>query len=97
LYFIRNKYGEVQIHIASRKGDLDLLKQILSTPGVDVNVTDNNKNTPLHEAVNNARVDAVKMLLNFKPYPSANKFFAGMIITQVYTKNIYLFITLSLQ
>ena len=62
-----NKYGETPLHIAAKKGDLGRLEACLDTPGVDVNVADNNGYTPLAEAVANNKREAVEMLLKFTP------------------------------
>jgi len=73
----RNQYGEFPLHLACRRRNLPNIRAILSTTGVNVNVTDNNLNTPLHEAVEHGFIDVVKELLNFKPpYPSVQNFFS---------------------
>jgi len=72
-----NQYGELPLHMACKKNNLVNVREILNTTGVNVNVTDNNMNTPLHEAVEHGYVDIVKELLNFKPpYPSVQNFFS---------------------
>lgn len=73
----RNQYGEYPLHLACKRRNLPNVRAILSTTGVNVNVTDHNSNTPLHEAVENGFIDVVKELLNFKPpYPSVKNFFS---------------------
>lgn len=71
----RNQYGEYQIHLACKKGDVAKLRQILQTPGVEVNVTDHAGNTPLHEAVLAGSADCVQLLLEFGLQPTIDFFF----------------------
>ena len=71
----RNKYGEYQIHQACKKPDMERLRAILKTPGVDVNVGDNSGNTPLHEAVVSGSLEAVKALVEFVPPKTIDKYF----------------------
>ena len=58
----RNQYGEFPLHLACRRRNLPNVRAILGTTGVNVNVTDNNLNTPLHEAVENGFIDVVKVI-----------------------------------
>ena len=71
----RNQYGEYEIHKACKTGNGEYLVRILATHGVDVNVTDNNKNTALHEAVENNQLECIKTLLNFVPFKTMDSFF----------------------
>ena len=71
----RNKYGEYKIHTVCKQGDKERLQSMLMCQGVDVNVVDNNLNTPLHEAVDNNRLDCVKLLLNFVPFKTMDAFY----------------------
>ena len=43
------------------------VKEILSSPNVDVNCKDNFGWTPLHEAASHGRTEVVQLLLDFKP------------------------------
>ena len=72
----KNQYGERHIHLACKKNDIQKLRLVLNTPGVDVNVPDNGGNTALHEAVNSNSIEAVKLLLNFVPHVTLDKFFS---------------------
>ena len=72
----KNQYGERHIHLACKKNDTQKLRLVLNTPGVDVNVPDNGGNTALHEAVNSDSIEAVKLLLNFVPHVTLDKFFS---------------------
>jgi len=72
----KNQYGERHIHLACKKNDVQKLRLVLNTPGVDVNVPDNGGNTALHEAVNSDSIEAVKLLLNFVPHVTLDKFFS---------------------
>ena len=71
----RNKYGEYKIHTVCKQGDAERLQAMLMCQGVDVNVVDNNLNTPLHEAVDNKRLDCVQLLLNFVPFKTMDSFY----------------------
>ncbi|CAL8069747.1 unnamed protein product [Orchesella dallaii] len=57
-----NEAGESQLHIAAKKGDLKGVRRLIRQ-GHPVNVTDNAKWTPLHEASNFGHVDVVDELL----------------------------------
>ncbi|XP_027493309.1 BRCA1-associated RING domain protein 1 isoform X2 [Corapipo altera] len=58
----RNYKGETLLHVASIKGDLAAVEQLL-TNGADPNVKDNAGWTPLHEACNHGHGAVVELLL----------------------------------
>ncbi|NWX44893.1 BARD1 protein, partial [Steatornis caripensis] len=61
----RNHKGETLLHIASIKGDLAAVEQLLKN-GADPNVKDNAGWTPLHEACNHGHKEVVELLLQYK-------------------------------
>ncbi|KFQ26210.1 PREDICTED: BRCA1-associated RING domain protein 1, partial [Merops nubicus] len=61
----RNYKGETLLHVASIKGDLAAVEQLLKN-GADPNVKDNAGWTPLHEACNHGHRDVVELLLRHK-------------------------------
>ncbi|NXX21617.1 BARD1 protein, partial [Podargus strigoides] len=58
----RNYKGETLLHVASIKGDLAAVEQMLKD-GADPNVKDNAGWTPLHEACNHGHKEVVELLL----------------------------------
>ncbi|XP_062907647.1 BRCA1-associated RING domain protein 1 isoform X1 [Mobula hypostoma] len=60
----RNHKGETPLHIASIKGDVATVEQLLEN-GANPNIKDNAGWTPLHEACNHGHVKVVQMLLQF--------------------------------
>uniref|UniRef100_A0A8C6QRH8 RAMA domain-containing protein n=1 Tax=Nannospalax galili TaxID=1026970 RepID=A0A8C6QRH8_NANGA len=58
----RNAKGESQLHLASRRGNLSLVKSLIES-GADVNLKDNAGWTPLHEASNKGFSDIILELL----------------------------------
>ncbi|XP_064289662.1 BRCA1-associated RING domain protein 1 isoform X1 [Passer domesticus] len=58
----RNYKGETLLHIASIKGDLAAVEQLLKN-GADPNVKDNAGWTPLHEACNHGHREVAELLL----------------------------------
>ncbi|NXT71889.1 BARD1 protein, partial [Chaetops frenatus] len=60
----RNYKGETLLHVASIKGDLAAVEQLLKN-GADPNVKDNAGWTPLHEACNHGHREVVELLLRF--------------------------------
>ncbi|NXC13373.1 BARD1 protein, partial [Corythaeola cristata] len=61
----RNYKGETLLHVASIKGDLAAVEQLLRN-GADPNVKDNAGWTPLHEACNHGHKEVVELLLQHK-------------------------------
>ncbi|NXK50090.1 BARD1 protein, partial [Chauna torquata] len=61
----RNYKGETLLHVASIKGDLATVEQLLKN-GADPNVKDNAGWTPLHEACNHGHKEVVELLLQHK-------------------------------
>ncbi|KAM9380299.1 BRCA1-associated RING domain protein 1 [Phaethornis superciliosus] len=61
----RNYKGETLLHVASIKGDLAVVEQLLKS-GADPNVKDNAGWTPLHEACNHGHREVVELLLQSK-------------------------------
>ncbi|CAN0128075.1 unnamed protein product [Bubo scandiacus] len=61
----RNYKGETLLHVASIKGDLAAVEQLLKN-GADPNVKDNAGWTPLHEACNHGHKEVVELLLQHK-------------------------------
>ena len=55
--------GFHQIHLAAAAGLVFMLSGIIRIQCVDVNATDENRNTPLHYATQNGRTECVKILL----------------------------------
>ncbi|XP_072044649.1 SMC5-SMC6 complex localization factor protein 1-like [Amphiura filiformis] len=63
----RNAKGETQLHVACIKNDIPKLRQLLTSPGIQVNMTDFAGWTPLHEAANHGHINCIKEILKFKP------------------------------
>ncbi|NXS02716.1 BARD1 protein, partial [Oxylabes madagascariensis] len=61
----RNYKGETLLHVASIKGDLAAVEQLLRN-GADPNVKDNAGWTPLHEACNHGHREVVELLLRHR-------------------------------
>ncbi|KFO82940.1 BRCA1-associated RING domain protein 1, partial [Cuculus canorus] len=61
----RNYKGETLLHVASIKGDLAAVEELLKN-GADPNVKDNAGWTPLHEACNHGHKEVVELLLQHK-------------------------------
>ncbi|NXY71190.1 BARD1 protein, partial [Glareola pratincola] len=61
----RNYKGETLLHVASIKGDLPAVEELLKN-GADPNVKDNAGWTPLHEACNHGHKEVVELLLQYK-------------------------------
>ncbi|KAM9446682.1 SMC5-SMC6 complex localization factor protein 1 [Clarias gariepinus] len=62
-----NVAGETLLHRACKRNQVEKVLQILSLPGVDVNVKDHAGWTPLHEACNHGSGECVKALLEHCP------------------------------
>lgn len=58
----KNARGESRLHLASRRGNLSLVKALIES-GADVNLQDNSGWTPLHEASNEGFTDIIVELL----------------------------------
>lgn len=61
----KNHKGETMLHVASIKGDVQALEELLKS-GALPNVKDNAGWTPLHEACNHGHVNVVEMLLQHR-------------------------------
>ncbi|XP_005486936.3 BRCA1-associated RING domain protein 1 [Zonotrichia albicollis] len=61
----RNYKGETLLHVASIKGDLAAVEELLKN-GADPNVKDNAGWTPLHEACNHGHSEVVQLLLRHR-------------------------------
>lgn len=62
---IQNKKGEHYMHIAAAKWDLQMFKQIVTTPPHrDLNLPDGNGETALHIAARSENIDIVEFLLS---------------------------------
>uniref|UniRef100_A0A8C5IHV0 BRCA1 associated RING domain 1 n=1 Tax=Junco hyemalis TaxID=40217 RepID=A0A8C5IHV0_JUNHY len=61
----RNYKGETLLHVASIKGDLAAVEELLKN-GADPNVKDNAGWTPLHEACNHGHSEVVRLLLRHR-------------------------------
>ena len=65
--------GATALHIAVRKGDIDLVKRLLSFPEVPLNATEDPKIggfTALHAACQEGKVELVQLLLNAGANPN---------------------------
>ncbi|XP_041056011.1 BRCA1-associated RING domain protein 1 [Carcharodon carcharias] len=60
----RNHKGETPLHVASIKGDITTVEQLLEN-GANPNIKDHAGWTPLHEACNHGHVEIVELLLKF--------------------------------
>ncbi|KFO73737.1 Putative ankyrin repeat domain-containing protein 31, partial [Cuculus canorus] len=58
----RNEKGETPLHVAARRGDLSLVKTLISS-GISVNEQDNAGWTPIHEASNGGFTEVILELL----------------------------------
>ncbi|CAL1532204.1 unnamed protein product [Lymnaea stagnalis] len=63
----RNGLGESAVHVACKRNNVEKLQQLLTVPGVDVNLKDNIGWTPLHEACHHGSYDCVMLLLKYVP------------------------------
>ncbi|XP_013403658.1 SMC5-SMC6 complex localization factor protein 1 [Lingula anatina] len=71
----RNPRGETPLHVACIKNNVAKVKELLATPGVDVNAADYAGWTPLHEACNHGHIDCVMELLKYKPQKTMYSYF----------------------
>lgn len=55
--------GETVLHIASRAGDIEIVRYLLGIPGIDLNVQNKNGSSPLHFACENGHIGTVQSLL----------------------------------
>uniref|UniRef100_UPI00358E3777 SMC5-SMC6 complex localization factor protein 1 isoform X2 n=1 Tax=Myxine glutinosa TaxID=7769 RepID=UPI00358E3777 len=62
-----NRKGETKLHAACINNDVKGLSQLLSIPGIDINVQDNAGWTPLHEACLHGHTACVEAILNMQP------------------------------
>ncbi|KAI0965233.1 ankyrin repeat-containing domain protein [Xylaria arbuscula] len=65
----QSQWGATPLHIAAYRGKVDLLQLLVKSPGVNLNVLDNQNQTPLHVACNNEEL--VKILLEAGAEPNA--------------------------
>jgi len=59
----QNREGETPLHIASRHGNLDTVKVLVSRKECELNILDERGNTPLHLACYKKALSIVKLLL----------------------------------
>ncbi|KAG1701744.1 SMC5-SMC6 complex localization factor protein 1 [Nymphon striatum] len=71
----KNGRGETQLHIACMKNKIETVKELLTVPGIDVNIQDNAGWSPLHEACNHGHAEIVLELVKFKPKQSISGYF----------------------
>ncbi|XP_029961313.1 SMC5-SMC6 complex localization factor protein 1 [Salarias fasciatus] len=64
-----NAAGETLLHRACKRNQVEMVLQILTLPGTDVNVKDHAGWTPLHEACNHGSAECVAALLRCHPAP----------------------------
>ena len=57
------KSNVLPLHVASSNGRVDIVKTLLESEGIDVNIKDSNERTALHEATKHGHLDIVKELL----------------------------------
>uniref|UniRef100_A0A8C4Q3Q9 Uncharacterized protein n=1 Tax=Eptatretus burgeri TaxID=7764 RepID=A0A8C4Q3Q9_EPTBU len=62
-----NRKGETKLHVACINNDIKGLSQLLSIPGIDINIQDNAGWTPLHEACLHGHRACVEAILNMHP------------------------------
>lgn len=59
--------GEVMLHVACRKGNIEKVKSLLNNPHIRVNAQDYAGWTPLQEAIVKNRIECIKVLLSYNP------------------------------
>lgn len=59
-----NKRGETPLHIASKMGNVSVIEQLISCPGINPNMRDNCGCTPLHILAKSGHVEACQLLIN---------------------------------
>lgn len=62
--YIHDKDGKTQLHLAIKKGHLDLVIKLLFEHGADVNIRDEDGNTPLHLAIQEGHLDLARQLVD---------------------------------
>ncbi|KAH3849266.1 hypothetical protein DPMN_091662 [Dreissena polymorpha] len=67
----KNSKGESKLMRACIRNDIEKVRELLATPGVDVNATDHAGWTALHEAAFHGHVDCIRELLKYVPVKSA--------------------------
>ena len=63
LLYSKDELGKTPLHWAAGRDQLEIMRLLLDTYHVDVNVRNNNNGTPLHVSASQAHPDAAKILI----------------------------------
>ncbi|KAM9425775.1 LOW QUALITY PROTEIN: SMC5-SMC6 complex localization factor protein 1-like [Pholidichthys leucotaenia] len=72
-----NAVGETLLHRSCKRNQVEMVLQILTLPGTDVNVKDHAGWTPLHKACSHGSTECVEALLHHYPTPVLNSQVGG--------------------